>query len=109
MSENIKQYDGLSWVHVLKWDNGDAVDLRTANAVYVAIILDGESVASVYKECPILNAENGVINLLLVPTETAVAGMYRMEFKVDFGENATSTFPSTGNLWLHIEESYQVE
>ena len=50
MSENIKQGDEFSWIHVLEKDDGEPVDLRMASAVYAVAILYGESVPTFNKE-----------------------------------------------------------
>jgi len=105
MSENIKQYDSYGWVHVLKFDDGDPIDLTNAKTVIAVATLDGDDERTIEKECSVLNAENGYINLALTADDTAVAGMYRMSFKCTFIGNTVLTVPSTGNLWLHIEES----
>lgn len=105
MSENIKQYDSYGWVHVLKYDDGSAIDLTNIKTIYAVGVLDGDTERTIEKECSVLNAENGYVNLALTAEDTAVAGMYRFAFKCTFIGNTVLTVPSTGNLWLHIEES----
>lgn len=106
MSENIKQGDEFSWIHVLEKDDGEPVDLRMASAVYAVAILYGESVPTFNKECEIQNAENGYISLKLTSEDTATAGMYKLAFKCHFTDDDVMTVPSSNVLWLHIEESY---
>ena len=106
MSENIKQGDSFVAVRQLVWDNGDAVDLRTATSVHAFGILYGDTDATFDITCEIVNAENGYINVPYDSVSTAEAGMYKLSFKCYFPDSRVLTIPTTGTLWLHIEENY---
>lgn len=108
MSYNIKSGDLFTLYETLKWDDGSAIDLSDADAVYLIARLDGATEAAIIGECEIVDRVAGQVSYSFNDGETDVPGMYRYEYEIRFPAIGTEDFrpftvPSKGRLWLHIE------
>lgn len=89
--------------------NAGPVDLTAA--VAVRMWMKSASGTPIDTEpCEIVDAENGVVSYTPSPAETSIAGVYRLEWEVDWGDDVNErpqiqTFPNDGYDELRIIEA----
>lgn len=80
---------------------GTAVDLTGATVKFIMADLRG--VVKINRAAQVQDALNGVVWFIFEPPETDVAGTYRGEFEVMFGDGRKETYPNDDYLTVEIK------
>jgi hypothetical protein len=94
--------DTQPFEYQLKWDDGTAIDLRTATGVKFMMYEDGATTATVDAACVITDAENGKVTYNFATGDVDTGGMYKYRYKITFSTTKILSVPSNDVLWLYI-------
>jgi hypothetical protein len=94
--------DHFPYSYYLKWDDGTAIDLSSATSVYIIMTLDGATTPTINAICSIIDATAGGVKYAFTSTNTGVAGMYKIKFKITFTDTTVLTVPSGDVIWMLI-------
>lgn len=102
MSDRRIQGDTQGLEYQFKWDDGTAIDLRTASNVYFIMRVDEGTVDKVNAPCIVTDAENGKVSYNFSSGDVDTPGMYKYRYKITFTDGKTLSVPSNDVLWLYI-------
>jgi len=94
--------DTQPFEYELKWDDGTAIDLRTAASVYFIMRIDDGTADDVNAACTITDAQNGKVAYSWTSGDVDTGGMYKYRYKITYTSGKTLTVPSNDILWLYI-------
>lgn len=94
--------DTQPFEYQLKWDDGTAIDLRTATSVYFIMRVDEGTTDDVSAACIVTDAQNGKVAYNWASGDVDTGGMYKYRFKITFNTGKILTVPSGDVLWLYI-------
>lgn len=97
--------DTPSLVDSLTYGNGDPVDLTNATVGLIMRSFSSPAPVALTGTATITAALEGNVAFTFTAADTATAGLYMANWTVVFNDGAKMTFPTTGYLWISVEES----
>lgn len=97
--------DTPSLVDSLTYGNGDPVDLTNATVGLIMRSFSSPAPVALTGTATITAALEGNVAFTFTAADTATAGLYMANWSVVFNDGAKMTFPTTGYLWISVEES----
>ncbi|MCK9327662.1 MAG: phage baseplate upper protein [Bacteroidales bacterium] len=98
----LKKGDTYPFQQRLQYDDKTPVDLTDAESVNLRLRLDGSSTFTVDKPCVIVDPTSGLVQYSPEDEDTAIPGMYIMEYLITYLGGRIQTVPSNNTMWLLI-------